>query len=59
MTDTYPVMPVAEGQALAIGVTSYDGQVHYGINADRDLVPDVDVLAAAITESLGELLDHA
>ena len=35
------------------------GQVHYGINADRDLVPDVDVLAAAITESLGELLDHA
>ena len=59
MTDTYPVMPVAEGQALAIGVTSYDGQVHYGINADRDLVPDLDVLAAAITESLGELLDHA
>lgn len=59
MTDTYPVMPVAEGQALAIGVTSYDGRVHYGINADRDLVPDLDVLAAAITESLDELLDHA
>ena len=34
------------GHALAIGVTSYDGKVFYGIDADRDAVPDVDVLGA-------------
>ncbi|MCH8613582.1 WS/DGAT/MGAT family O-acyltransferase [Arsenicicoccus dermatophilus] len=59
MTETYPVMPVADGQALAIGVTSYDGRVYYGINADRDLVPDLAVLAQAISDSLAELVGRA
>ncbi|AKT51439.1 WS/DGAT/MGAT family O-acyltransferase [Arsenicicoccus sp. oral taxon 190] len=58
MTATYPVMPVAEGQAIAVGVTSYAGGVHFGINADRDLVPDLDTLADALTESLAELADR-
>ena len=42
---------------LAVGVTSYDGHVFYGLEADRDAVPDVDVLAQCITESLSELVD--
>ena len=57
MLETYPVHPLLPGQALAIGVTSYDGQVFYGITADRDLVPDADVLAQCLTEALTELLD--
>ena len=36
---------------------SYDGHVFYGLEADRDAVPDVDVLAKCITESLSELVD--
>ncbi|HEY9565572.1 MAG TPA: wax ester/triacylglycerol synthase family O-acyltransferase, partial [Nocardioides sp.] len=45
MVATYPVQPLLPGQALAIGVTSYDGAVYYGISADRDALPDVAVLA--------------
>jgi diacylglycerol O-acyltransferase len=57
MEQTYPVPPLLPGHALAIGVTSYDGHVFYGITADRDLVPDADVFATCLSESLDELLD--
>jgi len=56
MLDMYPVVPLAGGQAVAIGITSYDGGVHYGLTADRDAMYDVDVLADALAESLAELL---
>lgn len=59
MVATYPVQPLLPRQALAIGVTSYDGGVYYGITADRDALPDVSVLAQCVTESLDELLDTA
>ncbi len=55
MRDIYPVVPLAKGQAVSIGITSYDGGVFYGLNADRDAMGDVDVLAEAIGESLDEL----
>lgn len=57
MVATYPVPPLLPGHALAIGVTSYDGRVYYGLTADRDLVPDADVLGQCIREALDELLD--
>ncbi len=57
MLETYPVHPLLPGHALAIGVTSYDGGVFYGITADRDLVPDADVLGQCVPEALTELLD--
>ena len=56
MLTMYPVVPLAKGQALAIGATSYDGGVYFGLNADRDAMPDVDVLAALLEESLTELV---
>jgi len=59
MLRTFPIPPLLPGQTLAIGVTSYDGQVFYGITADRDLVPDADVLGQCVTEALTELLDTA
>jgi WS/DGAT/MGAT family acyltransferase len=55
MRDMYPVVPLAKGQAVSIGITSYDGGVFYGLNADRDAMGDVDVLAGAIGDSLDEL----
>jgi WS/DGAT/MGAT family acyltransferase len=55
MLSTYPVMPLAKGQALSIGITSYNGGVYYGLNADRDAMPDVDDLGSSILESIDEL----
>src|SRR3712207_1116491 len=49
MLDMFPVVPLAGGQAVAVGVTTYDGVVHYGLTADRDAAPDVDRLAAALS----------
>lgn len=57
MTESYPVQPLLPGRALAIGVTSYDGAVHYGITADRDAIPDIEVLGQCITEALAELTE--
>ena len=57
MVGTYPVPPLLPDQSLAIGITSYDGKVFYGITADRDLVPDADTLGQCIREALDELLD--
>lgn len=59
MVESYPVPPLQPGFALAVGVTSYDGAVHYGITADRDALPDVDVLGQCVREALDELLDSA
>jgi diacylglycerol O-acyltransferase len=55
MTESYPVQPLLPGHALAIGVTSYDGGVHFGVTADRDAVPDVEVIGQCLTEALAEL----
>lgn len=56
MLEMFPVVPLAKGQALAIGLTSYDGGVYYGFNGDRDAMPDVEVLAALVDEALDELV---
>ena len=57
MLECYPVVPLAKEQALTVGLTSYNGGVFFGLNADRDAMPDVDVLALCIEESLGELVE--
>ena len=59
MTESYPVPPLLPGHALAIGVTSYDGGVYFGLTGDRDAVPDLDVLAQCLEEALEELVDSA
>lgn len=57
MLEVFPVVPLAKGQGLSIGLTSYNGGVYYGLNADRDSMSDVDVFADLIGESLDELVD--
>ena len=57
MVASYPVHPLLPGHALAVGVTSYDGGVFFGITADRDLVPDAEILRQCFAEAVEELLD--
>jgi WS/DGAT/MGAT family acyltransferase len=44
LREVYPVCPLFERQAIAVAVLSYNGTLFIGINADRDLVPDLAVL---------------
>jgi diacylglycerol O-acyltransferase / wax synthase len=57
MLETFPVVPLAPGQGICIALMSYNGGVFYGINADRDAIPDVDVLAQCVEDSLAELME--
>jgi WS/DGAT/MGAT family acyltransferase len=57
MVECYPVVPLSKGQSVSVGLTSYNGGVYYGLNADRDAMPDVDVLAQCIEEALVELVE--
>lgn len=59
LLETYAVPPLLNKQVLAIGVTSYNGMLYFGINADRDAMSDVDVLPGLLSESLDELLEAA
>ncbi len=59
LLETYSVPPLLSKQVLAIGVTSYNGMLYFGINADRDAMSDVDVLPSLLRESLDELLEAA
>jgi diacylglycerol O-acyltransferase / wax synthase len=59
LLETYAVPPLLNNQVLAIGVTSYNGMLYFGINADRDAMSDVDVLPVLLTESLEELVEAA
>ena len=54
---SYPILPLSAGHLLSIGVTSYDGEVFFGLNADRDAIGDLDVLAQCLLDCLDELLD--
>ncbi|MBA3339903.1 MAG: wax ester/triacylglycerol synthase family O-acyltransferase [Geodermatophilaceae bacterium] len=56
MLEVFPVVPLAKGQGVSIGLTSYNGGVYFGLNADRDSMSDVDVLADLIEGSLAELV---
>ncbi|GAA2108348.1 wax ester/triacylglycerol synthase family O-acyltransferase [Microlunatus panaciterrae] len=57
MVASYPVLPLGPGHLLAIGVTSYDGEVFFGLTADRDAISDLDVLAQCLSDAVEELLD--
>ncbi|MCW2747215.1 MAG: wax ester/triacylglycerol synthase family O-acyltransferase [Nocardioidaceae bacterium] len=57
LEEVYPCLPLSEGRALSIGVTSYHGKVFFGIVADREAIPDADVLAQCIEEALTELVE--
>lgn len=59
LLDTYAVPPLLNNQVLALGITSYNGSLYYGINADREAMSDVDVFPSLLREALDELREAA
>ena len=51
----YPLSAIADGQGLNITVMSLAGGLHFGLIADRELVPDVDRMAQYLVDELHAL----
>jgi diacylglycerol O-acyltransferase / wax synthase len=59
MLRAYPYVPIAEGLRTGVAIFSYDGMLTFGITADYDTVPDIDVLTDAIERGVAELVEAA
>ncbi len=55
LCDAYFFGPnLIERTDLAVAILSYNGELNFGLTADRDVVPDLSVVAEGIAESLAE-----
>ncbi|MGY1615583.1 wax ester/triacylglycerol synthase family O-acyltransferase [Geodermatophilus sp. SYSU D00691] len=59
MRSAHAYVPIAGGTRLSIGIFSYLNTMTFGINADFDAFPDVDVLATGIRRGVDELKEIA
>lgn len=59
LRDVFPIAFLPDHHALAIAIMSYNGALDYGLLADYDALPDIDLIAAGIDDSINELLDAA
>ena len=55
MTVLYPYVPIGNSVRISIAILSYLDTVSFGITADYDAVPDMDVLVQGIRHGLAEL----
>ena len=58
LLDSFPVVPLSEGQGLGIALYGYNHTLYWGLNADRQLVPDVQELVDLIDVEV-EVLQRA
>jgi diacylglycerol O-acyltransferase len=56
LVEAHPVVPIAQGHALSIGIFGYHGRLHFGFYADPHAFPEVEELPAAFDSALQELL---
>src|SRR3954447_3573903 len=50
----FPVVPIPDRHALAIGVLTYDERAHFALYADPEALPDTRRLATLLEEALAE-----
>src|SRR5271165_2482914 len=51
----YPVVPLAQRQALGIAVMSYDGHLGFGLLGDYDALPDLEQIATDLQWAIASL----
>jgi len=59
MLSSHAYVPIAGGVRVSIGIFSYLNTMTFGLNADFDSYPDVDVLATGIRRGIDELKELA
>ena len=55
MEALYPMVPLAQRQAVCVGIMSYNGQIHFGLIGDYDAMADLDSLALDLEASIDDL----
>jgi diacylglycerol O-acyltransferase / wax synthase len=55
MLEAFPCVPIAGTASLGIAILSYNGNLCFGLNGDWDVVPDLDMLATGIEDSVREI----
>jgi diacylglycerol O-acyltransferase len=55
----FPVVPLAQRQALGIAVMSYDGHLGFGLLGDYDSLPDIESIAADLKWAVDSLASAA
>jgi diacylglycerol O-acyltransferase / wax synthase len=55
LREAYPHVPLVDQMGLGIALLSCEGRLHWGVNADYDLVPDLPDFIAALQDSFAEL----
>ncbi len=56
LQDVYPMVPLADNHAVSVGMITVHDQACFGVYADREALPDVDMLAQDIDDAVTELL---
>jgi WS/DGAT/MGAT family acyltransferase len=59
LQDLFPVAFLPENNALAVAIMSYNGRLNFGLLADYDAMPDLDVLQQGLVDARDELLRAA
>ena len=59
LEDLFPLAFLPNNHALAVAIMSYNGGIDYGLLADYDALPDVEVIAEGIDAALSDLLEAA
>lgn len=52
----YPMVPLTDNHAVSVGMLTIDDQACFGVYADREVLPDVNMLARDIDDAVTELL---
>ena len=52
-----PYVPIANRVRVGIAIFTYCDNLVFGITTDHDAVPDIEVLADGIADSMAELLE--
>jgi WS/DGAT/MGAT family acyltransferase len=55
LREAYPHVPLVDHMGLGIALLSCEEKLHWGINADYDLVPDLPEFVAALQDAFAEL----
>jgi diacylglycerol O-acyltransferase / wax synthase len=59
LQDIFPVGFLPPEHTLFVAIMSYNGGINFGLLADYDAIPDVDVIAEGIEASVAELVEAA